>query len=102
MVLSFPILADYAWVEAGGKLLYLTHGHHISEATYTRIGAGNVLLSGHTHVPKCEIVSGVLHLNPGSTSIPKEGSVKSYMTFDGKTFLWKNLENGDVYSEKQL
>lgn len=102
MVLAFPILADYAWVETKGRLLYLTHGHHITEGTYKQIGAGNVLLSGHTHVPLCETVSGVLHLNPGSTSIPKEGSVKSYMTFDGVTFSWKNLENGETYLEKQL
>ncbi|MBQ1935354.1 MAG: metallophosphoesterase family protein, partial [Clostridia bacterium] len=65
-----------------------------------QIGAGNVLLSGHTHVPLCETVDGVLHLNPGSTSIPKEGSVKSYMTFDGVTFSWKNLETGETYMEK--
>ena len=102
MVLSFPILADYAWVEAGEKLIYLTHGHHITDATYQQIGAGKVLLSGHTHVPLCEEKDGVLHLNPGSTSIPKEGSAKSYMTFDGRTFLWKDLTTGETYQKKQL
>ena len=102
MVLNFPILADYAWLQVGEKLIYLTHGHHITDETYTQIGAGNILVSGHTHIPLCKMVEGVLHLNPGSTSIPKEGSAKSYMTFDGSLFVWKNLETGEVYLEKQL
>lgn len=101
MVLHFPILADYAWVEAGNRLIYLTHGHHITDATYAQIGAGNVLLSGHTHVPLCETVDGVLHLNPGSAAIPKEGSVKSYMTFEDGVFYWKNLETAEIYRTYQ-
>ena len=28
MVLEFPILADYALLESGGRLIYATHGHH--------------------------------------------------------------------------
>lgn len=102
MVLAFPILADYAWVETAGRLVYCTHGHHITEATYTQIGRGNVLLSGHTHVPLCETVEGVLHLNPGSTSIPKEGSVKSYMVLEEGTFYWKNLETAEIYRTYKL
>ena len=35
MVLPFPILADYAVIPAGGRLVYATHGHiyHPSEMT---------------------------------------------------------------------
>ena len=33
MVLDFPILADYAVLDLGKKLLYLTHGHHHNEKT---------------------------------------------------------------------
>lgn len=33
-----------------------------------------VVVSGHTHVPRCEIVGGVLYLNPGSPSHARRGS----------------------------
>ena len=36
------------------------------------------------------------YLNPGSVSIPKEGSAHSYMTLEGGLFQWKDLE-GRVY-----
>ena len=63
---------------------------------------GNVLLHGHTHIPAwTEFGEGNLYLNPGSVSIPKEGSAHSYMTLEGETFLWKTLE-GEVYRELEL
>ena len=76
MVLEFPILADYAVIATqGGKLLYLTHGHRYNEQTPPPMMAGDVLLHGHTHVAgitRC--VGGQVCLNPGSLSIPKEGT----------------------------
>ena len=35
-------------------------------------------------------------MNPGSVSIPKEGSAGSYMVAERGTFLWKNLA-GETY-----
>ena len=97
MVLSFPILADYGWLSLGDIMVYLTHGHHVTDETFTQVGEGNIVLQGHTHIPLWETKNGVLHLNPGSTSIPKEGSCKSYMVFENGTFYWKNLETAEVY-----
>lgn len=37
-----------------------------------------------------------IYMNPGSVSIPKEGSAHSYMIYEKGTFEWKNLE-GKVY-----
>lgn len=102
MVLNFPILADYSWVTLGERLLYLTHGHRVTEDTFRRIGAGNVLVQGHTHVPMAEEVAGVLHINPGSTSIPKEGSDKSYLVCEKGVFSWKRLETQETYRTYDL
>lgn len=88
LLLDFPIGAAYAAVEAGGRLLYLIH----SEKDAPALPAGDVVLSGHTHIPGCETRDGVLFLNPGSVSLPKNGSPRSYMTFDGTVFIWKTLE----------
>lgn len=38
----------------------------------------DVLLSGHTHVPQCNVIDGFYLINPGSTTLPRGGSDKSY------------------------
>lgn len=96
MVLDFPILADYAIIPAEDRLIYATHGHNFNNANLPAITERDILLHGHTHVPVIEEFDTHTYLNPGSVSIPKENSPHSYMTFDGKTFLWKTLE-GEVY-----
>lgn len=39
-----------------------------------------------------------LYLNPGSVSLPKENSPHGYMTWDGRTFTWKNLEGAAYHT----
>ena len=92
MVLPFPVTPDYALVFADGKRLYLSHGHRDAPP----LSEGDVYLTGHTHVPLNEIC-GYLHLNPGSVSLPKEGSPHGYILYDGGKFLFKNLETDDTY-----
>lgn len=101
MVLDFPILADYAILPAGDRLIYATHGHNFNNANLPPINKNDILLHGHTHVPVVEEFDTHTYINPGSVSIPKEYSPNSYMTFDGKTFLWKTLE-GEVYKTFEL
>lgn len=36
-----------------------------------------VVVHGHTHVPRKQMIGGVLYLNPGSASHPRQGSKKS-------------------------
>ena len=93
MVLNFPILAEYALISANEKLIFATHGHNFHNANLPAIKNGDVLLHGHTHVPVCEEFDTHIYINPGSVSIPKESSPHSFMTFDGKEFLWKDLES---------
>ncbi len=96
MVLPFPILADYALLEADGVLLYATHGHIWNEENLPPMAPGTVLLNGHFHVPVCREHEGYVYMNPGSVSIPKDGSAGSYMVAEGGTFLWKDL-GGETY-----
>ena len=101
MVLDFPILADYAIISAEDRLIYATHGHNFNNAKLPPVNAKDILLHGHTHVPVIEEYNTHTYLNPGSVSIPKENSPHSYMTFDGKTFLWKTLD-GEVYKTFEI
>ena len=102
MVLDFPILADYAVLPVGQRLVYATHGHVHNLKNLPPLAPGDILLHGHTHIPAwTEFGEENLYLNPGSLSIPKEGSAHSYMTLEGETFCWKTLE-GETYHDLSL
>ena len=55
------------------------------------------MLTGHTHVPAWQDTGEFWYLNPGSVSIPKEGSAHSYMVLEERTFTWKNLEGASYH-----
>ena len=98
MVLNFPVLADYAILTVGKKMIFVTHGHVFNNSNLPPIKPGDILLHGHTHVPVCEEYGTHIYMNPGSVSIPKENSPHSYMTFDGERFEWKTFD-GEMYKE---
>ena len=103
MVLEFPVLADYAVLPVGQRLIYATHGHIYHVKNLPQLAPGDVLLHGHTHVPAwTEFGQGNLYLNPGSVSIPKENSPHSYMTLEENTMQWKELESSAVFYELTL
>lgn len=92
MLLEFPVMADYALISAENRLIFATHGHKYNESNLPPLSKGDILLHGHTHVPKCAEYESFLCINPGSVSIPKEESWHGYMTLEGKTFRWLTLE----------
>ena len=92
MVLPFPCLADFSQLYADGKLLYLTHGHHHNPDNLPPLPEGSLFFSGHTHVKIDEVRNGIRCLNPGSVSIPKDGS-HSCMIWDNGEIFVKILED---------
>ena len=101
MVLEFPILAEYALLEVEGRVLFATHGHKYGPDNLPPLCPGDILLSGHTHVPVCREAEGILLMNPGSASMPKEGSAAGYMTLERGVFTWKDFD-GAVVREYRL
>ena len=99
MVLEFPIMAEYAVIEACGATIFAHHGHHFDPYNPMPLGMGEILLCGHTHVPKIEERENFVYLNPGSVSIPKGGSCRSYMLLEDGIFSWYDLETGKKYME---
>ena len=101
MVLEFPVLADYAVLVAGERMIYATHGHVYNENKLPPLQKGDVLMHGHTHVPKCVEHEDYLYVNPGSVSIPKENSAHSYLILENGKLIWKSLD-GTSYMEYTL
>lgn len=95
MVLPFPILADYCLLPVEEHLVFATHGHHFHGDNLPPLKQGDVLLHGHTHVPKQEEVNGIWVLNPGSVSMPKEQSWHGVMTLEDGLFCWMDLESNE-------
>ncbi len=102
MVLNFPVLADYCIVQCGDSVIYATHGHKYNEKNVPPLTPGTILLNGHFHVPACRTLdNGIIYMNPGSVSIPKENSEHQYMIADEDIYTWKSLD-GNVLMEVSL
>lgn len=114
MVLHFPILAEYCFLELApaaeekekaGVTIFASHGHIYNPQHLPPLADGDILMNGHTHIPACEEITDqegriYQYLNPGSVSIPKEGSVRSYMIFENGRFIWKNLDGKEYMTWK--
>lgn len=106
MVLNFPVLADYFILYLGRRMLYATHGHQFNPDNLPPLNKGDILLNGHTHVPKCVGYGeggqiDYIYMNPGSVSIPKENSPQSYMLLEDNRFTWRDFQGND-YMEYNL
>ena len=92
MVLPFPCMAEFSELLLDGKTFYLTHGHHANPDKLPPLPEGSVFLFGHTHVKLDETINGIRCLNPGSVSIPKDGS-HSCLVYENGVFSVKILED---------
>lgn len=89
MVLDFNVSSDYAEIADDKVKITLSHGHR----AVPPLGAGDVYITGHTHVPlNCVEKGGYVHLNPGSVSLPKENSARGYILYEDGAFTFKTLE----------
>ena len=96
MVLDFPVLAEYAYISADGLRIFATHGHNFNKDKRLPLARGDILLHGHTHVPAAEeFGEGNYYINPGSVSIPKESSPKSYIIYEGGCFRFFDLSGAE-------
>lgn len=96
MVLDFNVLADYAVLYHKGRMFFLTHGHKFNPQNLPKLKKGDVLFNGHTHVSKIEEMGDFLYVNPGSVSIPKEGTPRGYVTVDDEKIIHKALDGAIV------
>ena len=98
MVLNFPVMSTTACVldSEHNCSIYMSHGHVYSPDNLPPMSEGDVFLYGHTHVLKAENRGGVLCLNPGSVTLPKENNPKTYAIYEGGTFTVYDFEGNEV------
>ncbi len=90
MVLDFPLLSDSAYICDFGQRVFATHGHVWHPDRLPPLRDGDIMLFGHTHIPADEIRKGkggaVRCINPGSVSIPKNGSAHRCLLWEDGEF----------------
>jgi len=91
MLLDFPIMADYALLPVGKRLIFATHGHIYNTRNLPPLHQGDILLHGHTHLAVCEACGDITYCNPGSPTFPHDG-FRGYMTLENETLYWKTLD----------
>lgn len=92
MVLKFNIMAEYAIIYDGERMIFATHGHKFNKDNLPSLKKGDILLHGHTHIPVNESIDGITVMNPGSVSIPKENSWHGYMIIENGTYTWYDFD----------
>jgi len=74
MLLSFPILDDYALLVDDGLRILLTHGH-VYHKDHLPHGRYDAVITGHTHLWELSVSpDGTLCCNTGSITFPKNGN----------------------------
>jgi predicted phosphodiesterase len=102
MVLKFPVLSDYSVFYYENTAIFATHGHVYGLENIPNLKSGDVFLCGHTHVSGVkELQNGIVYINPGSVSIPKENTKNGYSVFENGVFTLKTLD-GNVVSQYSL
>lgn len=96
---AFPMYAGSATVSWEGLSVCLTHGHRYGPHNPPPIGAAQVLLSGHTHIPSWQWVGDLFCANPGSVSLPRGGSPHSCLLYEDGLFRWLTLEGETFHWE---
>ncbi len=82
-------------LDLAGHRFCILHGHRhrvkttLNDVYYHGLEIGaEVVVFGHTHTPCCDFQDGIWLINPGSPSLPRSGSMASYVLIKaGKDFL---------------
>ena len=102
MVLDFPVMSTTALFCDEKREIVMSHGHIYNPSALPPMKEGSLFLFGHTHIPTFKKENGMFIANPGSVSIPKEGSCHSACIYDGEKLSWLNIETKELYMENYL
>jgi hypothetical protein len=97
MLLSFPLMADFAHLVVDGTRFFVTHGHRHFGPDLPPLPKGTVVVSGHTHLPGIRTEGGLTFFNPGSVSLPKGGHPATYGLWTAATGLVLKTLDGLEY-----
>ncbi|MFO7153146.1 MAG: phosphodiesterase [Bacillota bacterium] len=104
MLISVPIQSPYSMLLVDRKKLLLAHGHEMDEKALEGLANKwkvDILVTGHTHVKDIKVLPGLIHVNPGSCSLPKDG-VPSVALIEDKKIHLIDLNTGQSIKSAEL
>ncbi len=75
VMVNWPLQSPYAFIQVDGLRLLVNHGHTMTPEqmlTQAQRHRANLFVFGHSHLASLAKSDGVLLLNPGSPSLPKD------------------------------
>ena len=104
MVINQPLQHPGMLLEFNDKKIFVTHGYIESNMAMIyrakEINA-DIVISGHTHIKELFKDENLVVLNPGSTSLPKDGSRSCAIIYDEKIELI-DIEHNSIISTLYL
>lgn len=100
VLIDFPIQAPYALFCTEKLRVLINHGHEKSVEELVDLASRwrmDILVTGHTHVKRLERKNGLLIVNPGSCSLPKDG-IPSAAVMDENGIKLIDILDGNVIS----
>jgi len=97
MLLSFPMMGDFAQLVVDRQRFFLTHGHRHFGNELPPLPANTIVVSGHTHLPEIRPENGLVFFNPGSISLPKGGHPATYGVWTAEGGLEIKTLDGQKY-----
>ncbi|MCF0112993.1 MAG: phosphodiesterase [Bacilli bacterium] len=91
-MLRFDIANDTRVVYLNGFRCDLIHGDLLT-TDLLEVQRGDILMFGHTHVFMLKKVDGVVYLNPGSPSFPKNDNPPTYAVMEGLRLEIRRLDD---------
>lgn len=104
MVIKHPIQSPGAFLEFNDKKIYVTHGYlesHMSTVFRAKEMNADILILGHTHVKGVEQDENLVIINPGSTSIPRDGVRSCAIITESEIELW-DIEKKELISTFEI
>ena len=99
MVSEFPFYSSIT-MNFAGKRIFFTHGHHYDMKRLPNKKI-DIMIYGHVHTGWIKEQNEIIFANPGSVSLPKQESERSYLVLTEKSLMLKSLE-GRVLQTKFL
>lgn len=101
-MISEFLLQENIQMKANGYNLFVSHGHKYNIEQLPPIGIDvDIMFYGHFHVNFIEEKNGIIFVNPGSISLPKQNTEHGYAIFNEEEILLKDIE-GNIIKRRKL
>ena len=98
MISEFPF-EESIQLNIEGKRFFFTHGHKYNIDNIPK--NIDILVYGHFHTGYIKEKDGILCINAGSISLPKNNTPNSYLIIDNNKIILKDVEN-NIIDEKEF